>query len=147
MQISGSTRAKSGPRDARVIVISNHVSPVFSRELTRQEKKLLDFDRLELEDIKEELQHAGETFEKDPTIKNYRVFREMIGRFAKKAIAIAYRVESIPGNRPAWVHEVITIIDKAADELLRLVMEGQRDRLRIASKIASRKGMIVQICV
>ncbi|HEX9022726.1 MAG TPA: DUF327 family protein [Geobacteraceae bacterium] len=147
MQISVSTRANLRPQSNRVIVIRNEATSIFSRELARQEEKLLDIDRLELEELKDELQDVGEIFENHPTLINYRAFREAMGRFVRKAMAVAYRLEKRPGSRPSWTHEIIVIIDRAADELLRLVMQGEENRLSIAARIASIKGMIVQISV
>ncbi len=147
MQISGSTRANPRPQSNRVIVIRNEAASIFSRELLRQEEKVLDIDRLELDELKEELRDVGDIFENQPTLINYRAFREAMGKFVRKAMAVAYRLEKMPGRRPSWTHEIIVIIDRAADELLRLVMQGEQNRLNIAAKIASIKGMIVQISV
>ncbi len=145
MQISGSARAGFGPPSNRVIVIRNEAASIFSRELIRQEEKALDIDRLELEELKEELQDVGDIFEKHPDLINYRAFREAMGRFVRKATAVAYRLEKKPGARLSWTHEIIVIIDRAADELLHFVMQGQRNRLDLAAKMASIKGMIVRI--
>ncbi|HTP66064.1 MAG TPA: DUF327 family protein [Geobacteraceae bacterium] len=147
MRISESGRTRFEPGNNRIIVIRNSGPTVFSRELTRQEEKILDVDRLELDDLREELQDVGDLFENRPTIMNYRAFREAMGRFAKKAISVAYRLEKKPSNRPTWAHEIIMVIDRAADELLNLVMQDQHDRIRIASKMASIKGMIVRISI
>ncbi len=145
MRISVSTPATFQHRSNRVIVIRNDVPSLFSRELTRQEEKVLDLDQLELEELKEQLEDAGVIFENQPTIVNFRIFREVIGRFVKKALSVAYRVEKKQGKRPSWTHEIVVVIDKAADELLNLVMQGQKDRITLAGRIANIKGMIVQI--
>jgi len=147
MQIIGSSPVKFRPQSNRIIVIRSEASSIFSRELNKQEEKVLDIDKLELEDLREELEDVGEHFESQPTITNYRAFRESISKFAKKATSVAYRLEKKTGNRPSWTHELVMIIDKAADELYHLVMQGQQNRIRIASKIAGIKGMIVQISV
>jgi uncharacterized protein YaaR (DUF327 family) len=147
MQIIGSSPAKFRPQSNRVIVIRSEASSIFSRELNKQEEKVLDIDKLELEELREELEDVGEYFENQPTITNYRAFRESIGKFAKKATSVAYRLEKKMDNRPSWTHEIVMIIDKAADELYHLVMQGQQNRISIARKIAGIKGMIVQISV
>ena len=145
MQITatGSTRIRS--RNNRVIVIRNDAPSLFSRELARKEETILDMDRLELEDLKEELQDMGNCFEKEPSLANFRVFREMIGRFARKATSLAYRVEKLKSNSPNRILEIVSIIDKSADELYHMVMRGQQDRFCIAGRIANINGMIVRI--
>lgn len=145
MQISGLGSTRIRPRNDRVIVVRNNVPSQFSRVLARKEEKILDLDRLELEDIREELQDMGDSFEKEPTLANFRVFRELIARFARKATSLAYRIDKITSNGPNRILEVVSIIDKNADELYHMVMEGQRDRICIAGRIANINGMIVRI--
>ena len=145
MQITGSGSTRIRPQNSRVIVIRNEAPSLFSRELARKEEIILDLDSMELDDIREELQEIGESFEKDPTLANFRIFREMIGRFARKATSLAYRIEKIKGNRHNCILEIVSIIDRNADELYRLVMEGERDRLSLAKRIANINGMIVRV--
>jgi uncharacterized protein len=147
MQITTTGLTKIRPQSNRVIVIRNEAASIFSRVLNREEEKFLDFDKLELEDLKEELQDVGDDFEKEPTLANFRVFRDLIGKFAKKATSIAYRIEKKPACRPGRTLEIVAIIDRAADELYHLVMEGQQNRIRIAGRIANINGMIIQISV
>ena len=145
MQIIGSSPTKFRPQSNRVIVIRSEASSIFSRELNIQEEKIVDIDKLELEDLREELQDVGDCFEKEPTLVNFRIFRELLGKFAKKATALAYRIEKMPIGRSNQTLEIVAIIDRKADEIYHLVMQGQRDRLWIAGRMASINGMIVQI--
>jgi uncharacterized protein YaaR (DUF327 family) len=145
MQITGTGITKYRPQNNRVIIIRSETPSIFSSELNKQEERILDFDKLELEDLKEELQDVGDCFEKEPTLSNFRLFRELIGKFAKKATSLAYRIERKTISRSSRTLEIVAIIDRKADELYRLVMEGQLDRIRIASRIANINGMIIQI--
>jgi uncharacterized protein len=144
MQISGVRSTKIRPQNNRVIVIRNEAPSLFARELTRKEEKIFDVDRLELEDLKEDLQDMGECFEKEPTLVNFRIFREMIGRFARKATSLAYRIEKV-NDRRGSILEIVSIIDRNADALYHLVMQGQQNRFCIASRIASINGMIIKV--
>ncbi len=104
-------------KDSRGIVPRKGVSSIFSGELIRQEEKLQDNDRQELENLRERLFDAGEKLEKEPTMANLAVFRELIGKFARKATSMAYRMETIAneyGGRPL---DIVTVIDKEVDEL------------------------------
>jgi hypothetical protein len=145
MQIIGSSPAKSRPQNNRVIVIRSDTSSIFSRELDRHEEKVLDIDKLELEDLREELQDMGDCFEKEPTLANFRIFRELLRKFAKKATSLAYRIEKKPIGRSNRTLAIVAIIDRKADELYHLVMQGQQDRLQVASRIANINGMLIQI--
>jgi uncharacterized protein YaaR (DUF327 family) len=145
MQITGTGSARVRARNDRVIVIRNDVPSLFSKELARKEEAIVDVDRMELEDLRDELNDAGECFEAEPNLVNFRLFREMIGRFARKATSLAYRVDKIRGNRNNSILEFISIIDRSADELYRHVMEGERGRVSLASRIADINGMIVRI--
>jgi hypothetical protein len=145
MQVIGSSQAKFRPQNNRVIVIRSEASSIFSRELDKHEEKVLDSDKLELEDLREELQDVGDCFEQEPTLANFRIFRELLRKFAKKATTLAYRIEKKPIGRSSRTLEIVAIIDQKADELYHLVMQGQRDRLWIAGRIANINGMIIQI--
>jgi uncharacterized protein len=147
MQITGTRSTKFRPQSNRVIVIRNDAPSLFARELARKEETILDVDRFELEDLKEELQEIGESFEKEPTIANFRVFREMIGRFARKATSLAYRIEKVKNIHSGSILEIVSIIDRSADELYHLVMQGQQSRFFIASRIANINGMIIKVSV
>jgi len=144
MQITGARSTKIRPQSNRVIVIRNDAPSLFARELTRKADKILDVDRLELEDLKEELQDMGECFENEPTLGNFRIFRAMIGRFARKATSLAYRIEKV-NDRRGSILELVSIIDRNADALYHLVMQGQQNRFSIASRIADINGMIIKV--
>jgi uncharacterized protein YaaR (DUF327 family) len=147
MQITSARSTKIRPQSNRVIVIRNAAPSLFSIELTRKTEKILDVDMLDLEDLKEDLQDMGDSFEKEPTIANFRIFREMIGRFARKATSLAYRIEKVKNSRSGSILELVSIIDRNADALYHLVMQSQQNRFSIASRIANINGMIVKISV
>lgn len=132
-------------RDKRSIVSRNNSSSIFTGELNRQEVKLLDNDRQAMEELKERLFESGEKLERDASMANFSAFCEMIGKFAKKATSMAYRIDTVTGNNGSRPLDVVTIIDKEVDELYHLVMQGQRCRIQIAAKILSIKGLIVKL--
>lgn len=129
----------------RVVAARGSSASVFSAEIKRQEGKLLEDDRQLLEGLRNHLFEAGERLEKDPTLANFSSFCELIGKFARKATAMAYRIETITGGAGARPLDIVSIIDKETDELYHLVMQGQRCRIQIAAKILSIKGLIVKL--
>ncbi len=145
MQITGAGSTRIRPRNDRVIVIRNDAPSLFSKALARKEEAIFDLDRMELEDLRDELQDVGECFETEPSLANFRIFREMIGRFARKATSLAYRIDKMRGSRNNSILEFVSVIDRNADELYRHVMEGERGRVSLATRIADINGMIVRI--
>jgi uncharacterized protein YaaR (DUF327 family) len=99
----------------------------------------------ELQRLKEEVDKAGDNLEREPTIANFKVFRELIAALAKKVSAEAYRIETVGGGFSGRTHEVMTVIDKEADLLYHLVMREQKDHIRILAQIMKIKGLVVDL--
>jgi uncharacterized protein YaaR (DUF327 family) len=118
----------------------------FSAELSRIEGTFFDHDKVELGYLQDQLQTAGENLENETTMANYLRYRDLLGRFAKKVMSIAYVIDTM-GSGDQLCHEVVRVINKEADDLYHMVMCGQRYRIMIAGKIANIKGMILKISV
>lgn len=117
-------------------------APLFAGRLTAVAKANSDYEG-ELQRLKEEIDQAGTLLEKEPTIVNFKAFRELITKLARKVTSEAYRMELISGGFTGRVHEVITVIDKEADLLYHLVMREQKDHIRITAQIIKIKGLVV----
>uniref|UniRef100_C6E0B7 DUF327 family protein n=1 Tax=Geobacter sp. (strain M21) TaxID=443144 RepID=C6E0B7_GEOSM len=115
---------------------------LFAGRLTAIAKSGTEYEG-ELKRLKEEIDKAGEVLEQEPTIANFKVFRELIGTMARKVTAEAYRVELLSGGVTGRAHEVVSVIDKEADLLYHLVMREQKDHIRIVSQIIKIKGLVV----
>jgi hypothetical protein len=99
---------------------------------------------MELEELKKEIDLAGDSLERDPSMSNFKAFRELLTSLAKKVTAEAYKVELLGGtpSAPAY-HEIISVIDNHADALYRLIMSEQKNRIKIAAKIEEIKGLVL----
>ncbi len=99
---------------------------------------------VELEELKREIDMAGDSLERDPSMANFKSFRELLAVLARKVTSEAYKVELLGGtpNAPAY-HEVISVIDKHADALYRLIISEQKDRIVIAARIEQIKGLVL----
>jgi uncharacterized protein YaaR (DUF327 family) len=99
---------------------------------------------VELEELKREIDMAGDSLERDPSMSNFKSFRELLTALSRKVTSEAYKVELLGGSpsAPAY-HEVITVIDKHADALYRLIISEQKDRIGIAAKIEQIKGLVL----
>ncbi|MBJ6799575.1 YaaR family protein [Geomonas propionica] len=116
--------------------------PLFAGRLTAVAKASAEYQG-ELQRLKEEIDKVGDVLEQEPTIANFKVFRELIGTMARKVSAEAYRIEMLSGGVTGRSHEVIAVIDKEADLLYHLVMREQKDHIRIVAQIIKIKGLVV----
>ena len=104
----------------------------------------LDTYEQQLQDLKDEIDRAGNDLEREPTVANFRTFRDLIATLAKTVTANAYRLERVGGTTlNPRCFEIVTVIDREADNLLRLIMTENKDRLKITNKILELKGLIV----
>jgi uncharacterized protein YaaR (DUF327 family) len=117
-------------------------APLFAGRLTQVAKSSSDYPG-ELQRLKEEIDKAGTALEQEPTIVNFKAFRDLIGSLAKKVSAEAYRIELVGGGFTGRTHEVMTVIDKEADLLYHLIMREQKDHIRIVAQIVKIKGLVV----
>jgi uncharacterized protein YaaR (DUF327 family) len=104
----------------------------------------IDTYEQQLQDLKDEIDRAGTDLEREPTVANFRTFRDLIATLAKSVTSNAYRLERVGGTTlNPRCFEIVTVIDREADNLLRLIMTENKDRLAITNKIMELKGLIV----
>lgn len=119
------------------------VASPFAARLSASVKDVQDIG-MELKELKDAIDKAADDLDREPTVANFRVFRDLLSNFAKKATSEAYRIEKImsSGITP-HEHELVTIINKEADDLYRLIVSEQQDRLAITGKLIRIKGLVV----
>ena len=115
----------------------------FVRALSLRRTEIDTYEQ-QLQDLKDEIDRAGTDLEREPTIANFRSFRDLIATLAKTVTSNAYRLERVGGTTiNPRCFEIVTVIDREADSLLRLIMTENKDRLAITNKIIELKGLIV----
>lgn len=121
------------------------ISSFFSTELKLREHEG-DRYRQSIEQLRSELEAAGRLVEQDPTIHNFKKFRELLSTIAKQVSGEAYRLEKIGGtpSNPRY-YEIITVIDKEADRLYDLIVREQKDRMAITASVIGIKGLVVDL--
>ena len=119
------------------------VGSTFATRLSASVREVQDVG-LELKELKDAIDKAADDLDREPTMANFRVFRDLLSTFAKKATSEAYRIEKVmsSGITP-HEHELVTIINREADELYRLIVSEQQDRLGITGKLIRIKGLVV----
>ena len=136
--------AKNGKGTAAAKAAGRSSRPLFAGRLEQIAKTSTDYQG-ELQRLKEEIDEAGTNLENQPTIANFKIFRNLLGTLARKVSSEAYRMELLAGGLTGRTHEVITVIDKEADLLYHLIMREQKDHIRIVAQIVKIKGLVVDI--
>lgn len=118
---------------------------LFSDALSTKQEQYETYEE-EIEQLKKEIDLAGEKLEKEPVLENFRRFRDLLGRLAKRISAEAYQLEKVGGtpHNPRYF-EIITIINAEADRLYNLIVMEQRDRMAITAKVIGIKGLVVDL--
>lgn len=118
---------------------------LFSSELSTIQAENDVYDR-DIDDLRKEIDTAGQMLEREPTVPNFKRFRELLSRLAKRVSNEAYRLEKIGGTpmNPRY-YEIITVIDKEADKLYQLIISEQKDRMAITASVIGIKGLVVDL--
>jgi uncharacterized protein YaaR (DUF327 family) len=138
---SGSRGITKKGKEVATKGVAGASAPLFAGRLTQIAKSSAEYAG-ELQRLKDAIDKAGEVLEQEPTIVNFKAFRELIGAMAKKVSSEAYRIELV-GGCTGRTHEVMTVIDKEADLLYHLVMREQKDHIRIVAQILKIRGLVV----
>lgn len=142
-KISSRDVGKKAEKGTLVRAGGGEANSPFVRALTLRRTELDTYEQ-QLQDLKEEIDRAGTDLEREPTVANFRTFRDLIATLAKTVTSNAYRLERVGGTSlNPRCFEIITVIDREADNLLRLIMTENKDRLKITNKIMELKGLIV----
>src|SRR6185369_13563081 len=70
---------------------------LFSAEMQQQDKTIDGYDR-EIGELRKEIESAGDKLDKEPTITNFKQFRDILSKLAKRINAEAYRLEKCGGT-------------------------------------------------
>lgn len=118
---------------------------LFSSEMNTRLLKSEQYDK-DIIELRSSLETAGNTLEHEPTISNFKHFRDLLSKLAKQVSSEAYRLEKIGGTpmNPRY-YEIITIIDKEADKLYEHIVKEQKDRMAITASVIGIKGLIVDL--
>jgi len=124
---------------------SSIVGSLFSAAMNQQEKDDNEYGR-DIEELRKEIETAGEKLEKYPTITNFKNFRDILSRLAKRISNEAYRLEKCGGTpqNPRY-YEIITTINFEADKLYNLIINEQKNNMAIIEKVIGIKGLVVDL--
>jgi uncharacterized protein YaaR (DUF327 family) len=118
---------------------------LFSAEIHQQENIANEYDR-EIDGLRREIESAGDKIEKEPTIQNFKLFRDILSKLAKRIHTEAYCLEKCGGTpqNPRY-YEIITTINTEADKLYKLIIQEQKNNMAITAKVIGIKGLVVDL--
>lgn len=140
----------SSPREIdknrkKALPVRNIVSSLFSSELKNQEEEISSY-RDDVELLRTEIDVVGKQLGKEPTLPNFKKYRDLLSRLARLVSNEAYRLEKTGGTpqNPRYF-ETITIIDREADALYNLIVKENRDHIAVIAKVIGIKGLVVDL--
>jgi len=100
----------------------------------------------DIENLRTEIEKAGNLLTKEPILNNFKQFRDLLSKLAKKVNAEAYRLDKSGGTpqNPRY-YEIITVIDREADSLYNLIVKENQNPMAITAKVIGIKGLVVDL--
>ena len=125
--------------------IKKTLNSFFATELTQQEEEINTYDQ-DVETLRKEIDEAGNKLSLEPTLPNFKQFRNLLSSLAKRINTEAYRLDKFGGTpqNPRY-YEIITVINSEADKLYNLIVKENRDNIAITAKVIGIKGLVVDL--
>jgi uncharacterized protein len=117
----------------------------FADELSHQEESAVSYQD-DIETLRTEIEKAGDLLTAEPTLANFKLYRDLLSKLVTKVNAEAYRLEKFGGTaqNPRY-YEIITVINREADSLYNLIVKENRDSMAITAKVIGIKGLVVDL--
>ena len=118
---------------------------LFAAELTNRRTDIASYEQ-EVENLRLEIEMVGDRLAQEPTLPNFKRFRELLSQLAKRISSEAYRLEKIGGTpQNPRSFEIITVINAEADKLYNLIVQANRDSMAITAMVIGIKGLVVDL--
>lgn len=125
--------------------IKKIMNSFFAEELSHHEEGVASYQD-DIETLRSEIEKAGNLLTTEPTLANFKQFRDLLSKLAKKVNTEAYQLDKIGGTpqNPRY-YEIITVINREADNLYNLIVKENRDLMAITAKVIGIKGLVVDL--
>ncbi len=122
-------------------------APALNRELVSADEKAYLEMRAKTASLVGQLNSIGDRLINNPSLKTYLLYKQSMKDILKLTTTKTYgidkfRMKTMNESLEKEFH-VITVINKELNSLLMLVRETHQDKLKIASKLISLKGLVV----
>lgn len=121
------------------------INSFFADELSHHEEDIASYQD-DTEALRTEIETAGNLLTTEPTLANFKHYRDLLSKLAKRVNAEAYRLDKFGGTpqNPRY-YEIITVINREADSLYNLIIKENRDTMAITAKVIGIKGLVVDL--
>ena len=146
MRIHDSSSARKLDKNARsASPVRSMMNSFFADELTIREEGIASHQD-DIESLRSEIEKIGALLTTEPTLVNFKQFRDLLSKLTKKVSAEAYRLDKIGGTpqNPRYF-EIITVINREADNLYNLIVKENKDSMAITAKVIGIKGLVVDL--
>lgn len=140
-----SSLGETNKKSTSTSTIKKGLGSLFSAELSNRQADIDNYEQ-EVEALRHEIDTVGDKLAQEPTLPNFKRFRDLLSQLAKRISAQAYHLEKISGTpQNPRTFEIITVINAEADRLYNLIIQKQRDNLAITAKVIGIKGLVVDL--
>ena len=117
----------------------------FSDGLSKQEQVVDEYEK-DIDTLRKEIEETGNKLTQEPTLPNFKQFRDLLSSLAKRISSEAYRLEKFGGTaqNPRYF-EIITVINSEADKLYNLIVKENKDSIAITAKVIGIKGLVIDL--
>ncbi|MGD0584396.1 MAG: YaaR family protein [Oryzomonas sp.] len=125
--------------------VKSGAGSLFAAELTNRRTDIASYEQ-EVENLRHEIEMVGDKVAQEPTLPNFKRFRDLLSQLAKRISSEAYRLEKIGGTpQNPRSFEIITVINAEADKLYNLIIQDNRNSMAITAKVIGIKGLVVDL--
>ncbi len=146
MRIQDSSSLKELDKNTKsTSLFKKGLSSFFASELSQREDEI-ETHQQDVEALRKEIEAAGDKLTLEPTLANFKQFRNLLSSLVKRISTEAYRLEKFGGTpqNPRY-YEIITVINSEADKLYNLIVRENRDSMAITAKVIGIKGLVVDL--
>ncbi len=133
------TKGKGSSKDIRH---SSSISP-FSQILTIEKTEFTEYE-MEFEQLRAEIDEAGSALDDCPSLEEFNKFRDLMRSLTQKVSKQAYKLKTV-GVYSHKKYQIVSTINTELNDLYRLILSEQKNRIAIASKIIKLKGLVVDV--
>lgn len=110
----------------------------------------IDYTKLDLEDLLDDIHEAGENLKEVPTLQNVKLYKGSVSKFLKFIVKNSLETETTAGSnfnplKKQKKYTIIRVVDEKLERLAAGVLQNQSDKLSILEKIEEINGLIVNL--
>jgi uncharacterized protein len=141
----GLSTTGTGQQVKNPLAVKSSAGSLFAAELSNRRTDIVSYEQ-EVENLRHEIEMVGEKLTQEPTLPNFKRFRDLLSQLVKRISNEAYRLEKIGGTpQNPRSFEIITVINSEADKLYNLIIQDNRNSMAITAKVIGIKGLVVDL--